>query len=191
MRAIRPRPSIVREHPCRVAAAGVYELELRDAIIAWKERGRLSLERPLGHLLAAAVLTLEPAGSVTLVPVPSPRERRRMRGADVVHDVACVAARLLVSAGVGASVTRAIGVTGRVLDQAGLTAAQRRQNMPGAFGAARSQRRLPSGPVIIVDDVATTGATLSEAVRALAVPGVGVLGAAVIAHRPGPSRASE
>ncbi|HSI27114.1 MAG TPA: phosphoribosyltransferase family protein, partial [Aeromicrobium sp.] len=181
--AVRPRPVIVREHPCRIAAAGEYHQELRSAIIGWKERGRLTLERPLAHLLAASIAALDPGARVTLVPIPSPRDRLRARGADVVHDVACVAARLLRQVAVIATVTPALCVTGRVRDQAGLSAEERQSNLRGAFAV----RRMPIGSVILVDDVVTTGSTVTEAVRALRGRGVVVDGAAVIAHRPGRS----
>jgi predicted amidophosphoribosyltransferase len=174
---------IVRERPCRIAAAGEYQHELRDAIIAWKEHGRLTLERPLAHLLAASIVALDPGPRVTLVPIPSPRDRRRARGADVVHDVARVAARLLRQVAVVATVTPALSVAGRVRDQAGLSAEQRQSNLRGAFAV----RHMPMGGVIVVDDVVTTGSTVTEAVRALRGRGVVVDGAAMIAHRPGRS----
>jgi ComF family protein len=178
--ALRPRPAIVRARPCDVAAAGEYDAELRRAIIAWKEHGRLALERPLAHLLAASVLTLDIPEPIRLVPVPTRPDQRRARGADVVRDLARVSARLLNSVGVDASVSPAMRVTRRVRDQAGLTAAERRSNLSGSFAVAR----VPLGPVVIVDDVVTTGATLVEAMRVLP----DVAGAAVIAHRPRPSR---
>ena len=52
--ALRPRARIVRDRPCPVAAAGDYDGVLRSALIAWKERGRFTVERPLAHLLAAS-----------------------------------------------------------------------------------------------------------------------------------------
>lgn len=57
--------------------------------------------------------------------------------------------------------------------QAGLTAAQRRRNVRGAFGIApwvsrRAQRRLFAGPVLVlVDDIMTTAATLDACARVL------------------------
>ena len=181
--AVRPCPVIVRERPCRIAAGGEYQRELRGAIIAWKERGHLTLERPLAYLLAASIVALDPGPRVTLVPIPSPRDRRRARGADVVDEVALVAARLLRQVAVVATVTPALSVAGRVRDQAGLSAEQRQSNLRGAFAV----RRVPTGGVIVVDDVVTTGSTVTEAVRALRGRGVVVDGAAMIAHRPGRS----
>ena len=54
-----------------------------------------------------------------------------------------------------------------VLDQVGLTAAQRHSNLEGAFGI----RRTVNGTVVLVDDVVTTGATLNSAARTLKFAG--------------------
>ena len=54
-----------------------------------------------------------------------------------------------------------------VRDQVGLDARQRAANLAGAFTASR---RL-SGTVVIVDDVTTTGATLTNAAKALRIAG--------------------
>ena len=177
--AIRPRPRIVRDRPCRVAAAGEYDGVLRSAVIAWKERGRFTVERPLAHLLAAAVLTLDVDGPIALVPVPSRPDRRRARGADVVTDLARRAARLLRSVGVDAAAVPSLAFVKRVRDQAGLSAAARAENMRGSFAA----RRRPTASVVLVDDIVTTGATLGEAVRAFQTVGIAVAGAAVVADR--------
>ncbi|MGB0952616.1 MAG: ComF family protein [Planctomycetota bacterium] len=71
----------------------------------------------------------------------------------------------------------AFGVRGRRLlgrrrqrrDQADLSGAERRANLRGQF---RMQRRGLESPVVVVDDVSTTGATLQEAGRALREGGV-------------------
>ena len=64
-------------------------------------------------------------------------------------------------------------------DQAGLDARARRANLSGGF---RLRRRLPAGgPVVLIDDLVTTGSTLAEAARVLRASGVPVLGAAAAA----------
>lgn len=68
----------------------------------------------------------------------------------------------------------------RVVDQSGLTAAQRTANLAGALEMVPGGvRLLGAGRVVLVDDVMTTGASLAEAARALG----GVASAAVLAVR--------
>jgi predicted amidophosphoribosyltransferase len=177
---LRPRPRIVRQHPCRISASRDYDGVLRSAIIAWKEQGRFTVERPLAHVLAAAILALDADPPITLVPVPARADRRRVRGADVIADVARRAAKLLREIDVETRVLPSLGFARKVRDQAGLTAAARAANLHGSLVA----RRTPPGSVVVVDDIVTTGATLSEAVRALRDRGVTVVGAAVMADRP-------
>jgi predicted amidophosphoribosyltransferase len=177
--SVRPHPRIVRDRPCRTAAAGEYDGVLRSTIIAWKERGRFTVERPLAHLVAASVLALDVEGPIALVPIPSRPDRRRARGADVVTDLARRAAALLRSVDVEASVVPSLAFVKRVRDQAGLSAAARADNVRGSLVA----RRVPTAPVVLVDDIVTTGATLGEAVRALRACGSAVVGAAVMADR--------
>ena len=54
-----------------------------------------------------------------------------------------------------------------VRDQVGLDARQRQANLSGAFTA----RHRLSGTVVLVDDVTTTGATLTNAAKALRIAG--------------------
>jgi predicted amidophosphoribosyltransferase len=63
-----------------------------------------------------------------------------------------------------------------------LSATERAANLAGAFAArSRWAERLTDQPVILVDDVLTTGSTLAEAGRALSARGIPVLGCAVVA----------
>jgi len=177
--ALRPQARVVREQPCLISASGDYDGVLRSALIAWKERGRFTVERTLGHLLAAAVLALDADPPITLVPIPSRPDRRRARGADVIADVARSAAKLLRGIGVETRVEPSLGFVRRVRDQAGLSAPDRAENLHGSLVV----RRRPSGTVVVVDDIVTTAATVQEAVRALRAGHVRVAGAAAIAHR--------
>jgi predicted amidophosphoribosyltransferase len=73
-------------------------------------------------------------------------------------------------------VARLLRAVRRVEDQAGLGAAARQVNLRDTMRA-----RPHPGPVVLVDDVVTTGATTREAQRALEASGVEVVGIAVIA----------
>jgi ComF family protein len=67
--------------------------------------------------------------------------------------------------------------------QAGLNRLQRRRNLAGAFAIDPSARpRLQNKPIMLVDDVMTTGATLFEAARTLRHAGSGAVTAVIIAR---------
>ncbi len=178
----QPTPSALRSPTLvRPVAGGVNAGVLRATLIAWKEEGRFGLASHLAHLLAASVAELAADGeAVVLVPIPTSRRSRRVRGADVVDELARLAVRLLLMIGVDAAVEQALAYTRSTADQSGLDATERQGNLSGAF---RARRGRPSGgrSVIIVDDILTTGATVGEAVRALTVVGRRPIGAAFVA----------
>ena len=119
---------------------------------------------------------------LVIVPVPSSRAARRQRGVDVVGDLATVARRRLAHEGLPVSVRAVARHTRSVADSAGLGAQARSDNLHGAFVVEpRAALGLGGRPVVLVDDVVTTGATLAELTRALAVAGVSVRAAAVVA----------
>ena len=191
-RLTRPRLAEPRRHPPGfppTVAAGAYAGPVRPAVVAFKEHGRAELAAPLGTALALAVAVVvaglpPPSGPVVLVPMPSAPAAVRRRGRDHVQELAAHAVAELTAAGVDATTVPLLGRAGRTRDSAGLDAAARRANLAGRF------RRLPvslspGSRLVLVDDVATSGATLTEAARALAAgaPGGGepVLAAVVAA----------
>jgi len=163
--------------------ANALPLLLRKLILAHKEHARYALARPLGRLLADAVrFALRDRTAVWLCPVPSPRATVRQRGHDPLGRLTKAAVRSLRRQGIDARAAPALRVVRRPDDQAGLSAERRTANLDGAF-AARSPwaETLIDQPVLLVDDVITTGSTLSEACRALESRGIPVLGCAVLA----------
>lgn len=169
-----PRPH--RPTPCpeglpRLVAAAAYAGPVRAALLAHKEHGRLGLVRPLGRALAGAVAALD--AEAVVVPVPSARRAVRERGHDHARRLAAAAAR-----GAGLQSRALLVQARRTADQSGLDARQRAANLRGAL---RAPSRLDGLPVLLVDDVVTTGATLAEAARALRAAGAEVRGAAVVA----------
>jgi predicted amidophosphoribosyltransferase len=104
--------------------------------------------------------------------VPSARSAVRRRGYDHALRLARAAARQL-----SLDARPLLVQARRVDDQSGLSTAQRARNLAGALRASG----VPDLPVVVVDDVMTTGATLVEAARALAAQGHRVAGAAVLA----------
>ncbi|MEE1928063.1 ComF family protein [Streptomyces sp. TRM 70351] len=188
-----------------VYAAGAYADEVRAVLLAHKERGALRLTDPLGAALAGAVRAVlggvtgwgagpdggrgaaGPGGVPLLVPVPSGRSAVAARGHDPVRRMALAAAASLRRDGVPARVLGVLRQQREVADQSGLGAGQRRRNLAGALAVpAAGARLLGDGPVVLVDDLMTTGASLAEAARAVSAAGGRLLGAAVVAAAPVP-----
>lgn len=164
----------------QASAAAEYEGVWRSCLISYKERRAWRLARPLGTALAWAAAGLLPdVGPVALAPVPSTSAAIRERGEDVTWLLAREASAWLCRVGVDARPVRALRHGRAVGDQSHLDAAGRERNLAGGMVA------LPGAvPLIIVDDITTTGATLREAVRAARVASRTVWGAAVVAATP-------
>ncbi|MEU1512108.1 ComF family protein [Streptomyces sp. NPDC005811] len=180
------RPRRVRPEPepaglPAVHAAAPYADEVRAVLLAHKERGGLGLAGVLGVAVAGAVRVgvgeagvgegegpPPPAPLLLLVPVPSSPATTRARGHDPARRIALAAAGELRRAGVRARVAPVLRQRGPVADQAGLNARERQENLVGALAVVRGGGRLLcGGPVVLVDDLMTTGASLAEAARAV------------------------
>jgi len=210
---VRPDPAVRAPRPCPRGlsppwSATTYEGVVRAAVVGHKERGLRRLRPWLSTLLAVAVaqaLSEDPgaqaggAATVLLVPVPSRRASVRARGHDPTYDVVAGAARLLGTPAHPVRPARLLRCRPGVVDQAGLDAMARRDNLAGSMAAragevARWARRGTPVRVVVCDDVLTTGSTLAEAQRALGVIGVPVTAHATVAatprrHPSGPGRA--
>jgi predicted amidophosphoribosyltransferase len=164
--------------------SSVYDPILRRVINAHKERQALTLTGFLAERLALSVhmlLASRPhtvdACRIVLVPIPSAGRTVRRRGFDATASMARLAARRLrVQHPV--AVRSALAQARRVADQAGLGAAGRRENLAGAY---RLRRPITDAAAVLVDDLVTTGSSLTEAARVLRAARIPVLGAATVA----------
>jgi predicted amidophosphoribosyltransferase len=133
-------------------AAAPYDESVRALLGAWKERGLRRLAAPAAGLMAERLE--RPTVPLTFV-APDPG-RSRTRG----HHPAEALARALGERWelpVEPTLTRRAGAR-----QRGLSLADRRANVRGAFSAASAPRH-----VVLVDDVYTSGATANAAASAL------------------------
>ncbi|WP_461109212.1 ComF family protein [Tessaracoccus terricola] len=168
-----PAPRAVRRgglEGVTVLAANDYRPLLEHLVPAFKDDGALHLERVLGHRLAVAVAALQPPPGAVLVPVPSLASKVRARGYDHGRRLAAVAARRTGLRWRPLLVRATTGQDQRVLGRQG-----RSRNVAGSMRARPS-----SAPVVLCDDVCTTGSSLAEALRALRSVGAEVHGIAVV-----------
>lgn len=178
-----PRPSPPGLPP--PFAVTSYDGPTRALLLAYKEEGVVGLRKPLGLALGAALrlaMSGRPGERTLVVPVPSTAAARRRRGADVVAELARVAAVRARRDGAHVSVVTALRHRRAVADSAGLSAIDRAANLAGAFtvrgGCAGA---LAGRPVVVVDDLVTTGVTLAECAQALRAAGADVVAVAAVA----------
>ncbi len=161
-----------------VFALGRYAGPRRQAIVALKEHGRRDLVAPLARALALGVHHLIHWGildtPVTVVPAPTRASAARRRGGDPVTRIATAATR----AHPAITVVPALRTRAMVRDSVGLTSTARQRNLDGRVRLTRPV----SGPVLLVDDIVTTGATAREAVRTLHTAGAKVTAVLTLAH---------
>jgi len=144
----------------RAAVAGPYEGTLRRAIHLLKYDRMTPLARPLGERLALAAQDFSAFDAI--VPAPLHWGRRWDRGFNQAELLARE-----VSRRTRIPVDRRLLRTRSTPPQAGLSAAERRRNVQGAFQAAGDKAAIRGKKLIVVDDVMTTGATLEACARAL------------------------
>jgi predicted amidophosphoribosyltransferase len=140
-------------------AAIAYDAAGRALVSAWKERG-IGRVAGLAADLVAATVPRPPVDALAFV--PGEGDRVGWRGVNTAEELARALGRRWEL-----PVERLLARTRRVRPQRGLTRAQRRANIQAAFHAAGAAPRA----VALVDDVYTTGATVSAAARGLKVAG--------------------
>jgi len=157
-----------------------YEGPARGAVRALKFRAAPSVSDDL----AAAIVARAPAGwlapGALLVPVPLHPSRHRRRGYDQAERLAtAIAAR----AGSAIDVAHVLRRSGHARTQMGRGRGARLLALHDAYEVANP---LPADrPLVLVDDVITTGATLRACAQALRRAGARTLSALAYARTPG------
>lgn len=173
--------------PWPLYAWGIHRGALRRAIYCLKYEGQRRIGAVLGEWLGSRWLESRQKRSgsqgshdllsrhdYTVVPIPLHAERLRQRGynqAALISQAFCerTGLRHLPDALVRVRATAA---------QHELNPLQRQQNLAGAFAL----KRAPATPVLLVDDIYTTGSTVQAAQQVLVAAGIPVAGVIVVAQ---------
>jgi ComF family protein len=146
-----------------VRAAFAYQGAARNAVLTLKFRSARYLIPLMGELLCET-LEMHPLQADLVVPVPLSIARLRQRG---FNQAALLAER--VAPGVNGTLTSVLVREDRTA-QVGLRATERLTNLAGAFRCA-DPAGVEGKRVVLVDDVVTTGATVSMCADTLARAG--------------------
>ena len=154
-----------------------YQDQVRDSIRRYKFKGRRGYHKVYGKLVAQCVHD-HLAGRYDLITwVPLSSQRKKERGYDQAFLLASAAALEL-----GEVAVETLRKERNTDPQSGITeAAQRRANVLGAYTPVDPE--LVAGKrVLVIDDVVTTGSTLSECARTLRTMGAADVVCAALAR---------
>ena len=166
----------------QVVRLGVYEDELRRAVIRGKGRGSEALAESLAALMwQQQETTLRSLKVDIVVPVPQHWTHWFTRPHHQARTIGNILAECL---GVPFQ-DRVVSKTRRTRDQSALQRSKRLQNLEKAFAVAQGVD-LDRQNVLIVDDILTTGTTANEVTRALRRARAGRVAVAVLAVVPPP-----
>jgi ComF family protein len=170
-------PAQVRVRGTRVVAAASYEPPVSVAVRRFKYEERVDLACPLARLLHPLLAPALGCAECLLIPVPLHPRRLAQRG----YNQAALLARQLSQLTGAKYVPTALARIRDTPRLAGQSRGARAATASGSFVVRRAdlvQRR----PIILVDDVVTTGATAAACIDALHAAGADVKAVAAVAR---------
>jgi len=170
-----PACRLHRFHYAGLVRVGPHTGVLRTIQLAYKYRRRPDTAPYLSQLLAAAVSAKTGWTALdAVVPIPTTWWRTMRFGPSTVAAIARQVSRITKI-----PLANVLRVKERRRRQQGLSATQRWKNIKGKFGL-KAGTEIEGARLCLIDDVATTGATLSEAAKVLKQHGADEVYAAVI-----------
>jgi ComF family protein len=168
----------------KATAYGSYESGLRELIHLLKYNQVRPAANVLGRMLTEAIEDLQPlftGNEVLVVPVPLHARKLRQRGFNQSELIARAGLKLKAA-------DRQFELNAKVLErrretksQIGLSRHQRRENIRGAFVVV-NPGEVTGREILLVDDVFTTGTTVSECARVLRRAGASRVYVATVAR---------
>jgi len=165
----------------RAIAYGAFESALRETVHLLKYDRVLPAADFLGAKLSTTFSQLPPLEEKRwlVIPVPLHTRKLRQRGFNQSDLIARAALkRQPVAANLN---TKCLVRQRETVPQAGLTRHQRRQNIRGAFAVSDAEA-VRGRDILLIDDVFTTGTTISECARVLRGAGAATVYAATVAR---------
>lgn len=151
----------VRAQSSGLIAHAQYVGVMKDAIHAWKYGHAEFLTRAFARMLSKTLLPHELGTNPVIVPVPMTNRKRRKRGYNQVEQLGNALARKL-----RIPLWQGLHKIKETRAQAELHKQERERNVLGAFTVRNVPRNRPD-TILLLDDVLTTGATLSECTKTL------------------------
>ncbi len=168
----------------KAVAYDSYDGGLRELIHLLKYEQVRPAAAVLGRMLAEAVRGLEPGWNehpLVVISVPLHARKLRPRGFNQSELIAHHAIKLGAGSGRLVRHSRVLERRRETQSQIGLTRHQRRENLRGSFAVARPEE-IAGREILLVDDVFTTGTTVSECARVLRRAGASKVFVATIAR---------
>ena len=149
-----------------VTAPLYYEGTVREALLRYKFHFTPARGQTFGKLIGRELRSREHTDFDVLTWVPLSAKRKRIRGYDQAQLLARAAAEEL-----GVTVTPLLKKQRKVPPQSGIrTPEARRANVSGCYDP-EDPEAVTGARILLVDDIVTTGATLSECARVLMLAG--------------------
>jgi predicted amidophosphoribosyltransferase len=139
-----------------------------EIILRAKENRERAARRFVTAAISSVLNRFQFPEGVVVIPIPASHQSIRRRGEDFIERVARESLEL---SEIDGKVSKLLYHNRKVKDQSALTGSQRQANLSGSFSVdSRSLAELANSttPLVIVDDVITTGATLRAAISAIA-----------------------
>ena len=172
-------PAYLWKQPLPIFAWGNYGGVAKRAIAALKYENQPQIGYILGQWLGESWLlnSPQPQKQLLVVPIPMHPKKQKQRG---FNQAALIAEGFCNVTGYKLKINGLERIK-ETEAQFNLSPTQRQQNLTGAFVLGKDLRRPPNIPVLLVDDIYTTGATVKAAVQTLEKHQIKVLGVAAVA----------